>query len=254
MDWWTLAFQAANFLVLVWLLQHFLYQPVMEIMEQRKGEVDRAYAEAAATKSAAETARAEYEKMRTEAAKEAARMMDEAQEAASRERATIVDQARADAENVAAAARQRIGREREAVEGQLRERIARLGMEVAAALLRQSVPGDGVTPALADRALRMLEEMPREERERLASDLEQNSVLEFASAAPLAPQLAGECRKRIAAALGREIAIHFAQEADLIAGVELRLPHSVVNCSWKQSLAEALKALLDSDGNAAGKS
>ena len=44
MNWWTLGFQAANFLVLVWLLQHFLYQPVMEIMERRKGEVDRAYA------------------------------------------------------------------------------------------------------------------------------------------------------------------------------------------------------------------
>lgn len=48
MDWWTLAFQAVNFLVLVWLLQHFLYQPVMEIMERRKSEVDQAYADGAA--------------------------------------------------------------------------------------------------------------------------------------------------------------------------------------------------------------
>ena len=48
MDWRTLAFQAVNFLVLVWLLQHFLYQPVMEIMERRKSEVDQAYADGAA--------------------------------------------------------------------------------------------------------------------------------------------------------------------------------------------------------------
>ena len=106
---------------------------------------------------------------------------------------------------------------------------------------------------LADRALRMLEEMPREERERLALDLGRYS-LEFASAAPLPPALAGEYRKRIAAALGPEVTIDFTQDPELIAGVEMRLPHAVVNCSWKQSLAQALKAVLDNDGNAAGKS
>ena len=35
-DWWTLALQAANFLVLVWLLQHFLYRPVQGIIAERQ--------------------------------------------------------------------------------------------------------------------------------------------------------------------------------------------------------------------------
>lgn len=107
---------------------------------------------------------------------------------------------------------------------------------------------------LAERALRMLEEMPREVREGLAADLGQNSVLEFASAAALSPQVATESRKRIAAALGREVAVDFTQDSELIAGVELRLPHSIVNYRWKQGVAQALKALLDGDGNTAGKS
>src|SRR5690242_9226344 len=125
MDWWTLAFQAINFLILAWLLAHFLYRPVMEIMARRKGEIERAYADVAAAKAAADSVRAEYEVARADAAKAAARMMDEAKEAAARERNAIVDQARADAENIAAAARNRIAREREGVERQLRERIAR---------------------------------------------------------------------------------------------------------------------------------
>ncbi|HEY2108069.1 MAG TPA: F0F1 ATP synthase subunit B [Candidatus Binataceae bacterium] len=254
MGWWTLAFQAINFLVLVWLLAHFLYRPVMEIMERRKGEVDRAYAEAAAAKAAADSVRAEYEALRTDAAKAATDMLDEAKEAALRERNAMVDQARADAGNIAAAARERIGRERDAAERELRERIARLGVEVARVLLGQSVSGDGATPMLADRALRMLEEMPSADRERLASDLGANSALQIACAAPLPPQDADLCRKRIAAALGREVAIDFTQDPALIAGVELRLPHSVLNCSWKESLAQALKVLLDSDGDAARKS
>jgi F-type H+-transporting ATPase subunit b len=254
MNWWTLGFQTVNFLVLVWLLQHFLYRPVMEIMERRKGEVARAYAEAAAAKTAADSARTEFEGMRAEAAKAAAKMMDEAKEAALRERNAMMDQARADAENIATAARQRIAHEREMAERQLRDRIARLGVEVAAALLRQSVSDDGATPVLADRALRMLEELPPEERARMATDLGANSALEVASAAPLSSREADLYRKRIADALGREVAIDFVQDPGLIAGVELRLPHAVVNCSWKQSLAQALKTVLENDGDAARKS
>lgn len=250
MNWWTLGFQTVNFLILVWLLQHFLYQPVLEIMQRRKGEVERAYEKAAVAQTAADSARKEFETMRADAAKAAAKMMDEAKEASTRERNAMVDQARADAENVTTAARERIAREREEAERHLRERVARLGVEVADALLRQSV-ANGATPILADRALRMLEEMPREERERMVADLGASPDLELASAAPLSLTEVESCTKRIAAALGREVPIRFTQDPGLIAGVELRLPHSVLNCSWRQSLAQIMEALLNSDGNAA---
>jgi F-type H+-transporting ATPase subunit b len=249
MNWWTLGFQTVNFLILVWLLQYFLYKPVREIMERRKGEIDAAYQKAAAAQAAADSARKQYEAMRADAAKAAAKMIDEAREESARERNAIVQQAHDDAENIAAAARDRIARERETAERQLREKIARLGVEVAGSLLRQSAV-NGVTPSLADRALQLLEEMPREQRQRMAADLG-GFKLEVASAAPLPAPQADSYRKRIAAAFERDLPIVFTQDPDLIAGVELRLPHSVVGCSWKQSLDQALKALLESHGNAA---
>jgi F-type H+-transporting ATPase subunit b len=249
MNWWTLGFQTVNFLILVWLLQYFLYKPVREIMERRKGEIDQAYEKVAAAQAAADSARRQFETMRADAAQAAARMVDEAKQASVRERNTIVQQAREDAEHIAVAARERIAREREVAERQLRDRIARLGVEIAGTLLRQP-PANGATPALADRALQMLEEMPREQRQRMAADLG-DSKLEVASAAPLPPAQAESCRQRIAAAFERELPIQFTQDPDLIAGVELRLPHAVVGCSWKQSLAQALKLLMESDGDAA---
>jgi len=117
--------------------------------------------------------------------------------------------------------------------------------------LRQSVLTDGATPTMADRALRMLEEMPREQRQRMAADLGANSSLEIASAAPLSAEQAERCTKRVATALEREVPIQFTQDPELIAGVELRLPHAVVNCSWKQSLTQALNTLLEGDRDAA---
>ena len=63
-DWWTLALQAANFLVLVWLLQHFLYRPVLGIIAERQQRTDGVIAEANAAKAAAEGLRAELEQQR----------------------------------------------------------------------------------------------------------------------------------------------------------------------------------------------
>ena len=101
MNWWTLAFSGRQFPRPGLAASTFPLPAGDGNHGARKGEVDRAYAEAAAAKAAADSARTEYEGMRADAAKEAARMMDEAKEAALRERNAMMDQARADAENIA---------------------------------------------------------------------------------------------------------------------------------------------------------
>ena len=45
-DWWTFGLQVINFLVLVWLLQRFLYKPVRRIIEQRRELAGKALSEA----------------------------------------------------------------------------------------------------------------------------------------------------------------------------------------------------------------
>ena len=56
-DWWTLGLQAVNFLVLVWLLQRFLYKPVMRLIERRRQNVEKAFAEAEDARRKAEDGR-----------------------------------------------------------------------------------------------------------------------------------------------------------------------------------------------------
>ena len=65
-DWWTLALQTVNVLVLIWLLGRFFFRPVMNIVAKRQAEANKllsdaasARHEAAAVRSDAETARAE---------------------------------------------------------------------------------------------------------------------------------------------------------------------------------------------------
>ena len=75
---WTIAFQAVNFLVLVWLLQRFLYQPILAVIDRRKAESDRVLRDAAEAKQAADALRQELDRERTGLGEERARASEAA--------------------------------------------------------------------------------------------------------------------------------------------------------------------------------
>jgi F-type H+-transporting ATPase subunit b len=68
-DWVTVFAQIINFLVLVWLLQHFLYGPVTRAMDTREQRIKQRIDEAAETKKRAEdqAEKLEAEKLKLEA-------------------------------------------------------------------------------------------------------------------------------------------------------------------------------------------
>ena len=53
-DWITVAAQIAYFLVLVWLLQRFLYRPITRAMARREEEIEKRLAEAKEARKDAE--------------------------------------------------------------------------------------------------------------------------------------------------------------------------------------------------------
>lgn len=60
-DWFTIGAQILNFLVLVWLLKRFLYQPVLDAIDQREQRIAKALREAAESKTQAASERAELQ-------------------------------------------------------------------------------------------------------------------------------------------------------------------------------------------------
>ena len=51
-DWWTLGLQAVNALVLIWLLAHFLFRPVVNAIGTRQKAAGQLLADAKAAKEA----------------------------------------------------------------------------------------------------------------------------------------------------------------------------------------------------------
>src|SRR6516225_7501503 len=57
-DWWTLGLQAVNALVLVWLLAHFLFRPVVDAIGARQKAAGQVLADAPAAQAEADKLRA----------------------------------------------------------------------------------------------------------------------------------------------------------------------------------------------------
>jgi F-type H+-transporting ATPase subunit b len=59
-DWFTVCAQAINFILLVWLLKHFLYKPILDAVATREKRIATELATASETKAEAQKSQAEY--------------------------------------------------------------------------------------------------------------------------------------------------------------------------------------------------
>lgn len=77
-DWLTVAAQIVNFLVLIWLLQRFLYRPITNAMARREARIEERLADAAARRREAEEEAEHLRNKREELEAARQEMLDEA--------------------------------------------------------------------------------------------------------------------------------------------------------------------------------
>jgi F-type H+-transporting ATPase subunit b len=93
-DWLTVGAQIVNFLVLVWLLQHFLYGPITRAMERREQRIADRIAEAEKKREVAEEEARSYRQKQEELEKSRNELMQKARDAAAEERRSLEQAAR----------------------------------------------------------------------------------------------------------------------------------------------------------------
>ncbi len=242
-DLWTLVLQGINFLVLVWLLQRFLYKPVRAVIAKRKELAQAAFVEAETAKKEADATRSALEADRAKLATERESVLNEAHKAMAAEREKLIEDAKRNAERVVGEGRAAIVAEREAALNGLRKEVASLASDLAGRLLAETgvaADGDALLAAVAGR----IASLPADERASLVRELTaEGARLTIVTAAPLADDVAGRWRARLAEALGEVGEIAFETDAELIGGAELRFPHAVMRLSWQDWLAKARAAL-----------
>lgn len=93
-DWFTVGAQLLNFIILVWLMKRFLYQPVLDAIAAREKKIAAQLADAAATKSKAHKQQDEFEKKNQDFDEQRAELLRQARDAAKAERERLQIEAR----------------------------------------------------------------------------------------------------------------------------------------------------------------
>lgn len=243
-SWWTFALQVVNFLVLVWLLQRFLYRPVRNILEKREKLRMAAFTEADKAKKEADAARQSYQEARAALAKERQEMLDAAQRSVEAERAKRLEEARQEAARLIEAAHVSIAEERAKTLTGLEADIANLAVRLAGKLL-DKVGGALKSEVFLDQIETALKTMSDADRRRLLRDLAANGAhVTVVTATPLKSQEQKAWQARLEGNLDRHLEIAFDVDPKLIAGAAVHFPHMVVSFAWADQLKEAKQVLL----------
>jgi len=241
-DWWTLALQAVNFLVLVWLLQRFLYKPVMAVIARRREEAQRALDEAARREAEADRARRGFEQEQAGVSAMREKVMAEARDEIEAERKKTIEQARQEAAEVMKTVRAKLADERDEALEQLRGRAIDLGADIAAQLLKETA-SEAMSDVFLARVCDHLANLPENERAELRKALGDGGRVTVVTAPALDEAQQKRWRERLEAVLGGGAAIDFDADDSLIAGAELHFRDAILRFTWRESVEQARREL-----------
>jgi F-type H+-transporting ATPase subunit b len=247
-DWSTFALQTVNFAILVWLLHRFLYKPVLRLIDARRTEIDKQYAEAQAADAEAKARLTAIKMERESIAGERAAALKQAAIQAEEQAAARRAQAERDAAALLAGAHKALADERSLALAEARQAALDLGADIAGRLLGE-VPMRLRAEAWIDRIERYLAALPKPESETLARQLVDGVPLKILTVSPLPPEATDAWRSKLRQILGDDIAVEYGVDPKLVAGAELHFPNAILRFSW-QSALDAIRAEIEADGNA----
>jgi len=239
-DWWTLALQTVNVLVLIWILARFFFRPIVDIVAKRHEQAKKALADTAAARQEAADARAEADKARAEIGAERDRLIAEARKSAEIEKANLLVQSSEEIAKLRGEAEATITRDRTAAAQAIIARASELAVEIARRLLGR-LPSKTTLSAFVGELCQTLRALPSEERERFTSA--SGHAIEVVTAAPLSEQETGHVRDALNAAFGSELPFEFRTDPALIAGIELHSRNTIVRNSWRADLGRIREEL-----------
>ena len=241
-DWWTLALQTVNVLILIWILSRFLFRPVVAMIDERRAATAKVLSDAEAAKKQAIAAReaAEQEGARIAAARDD--VLRQAAEDCEAQRAAALAPAREEVDQMRSAAETEMRWTRAAEESAASDRSAKLAVDIAAKMLAR------LPDSRARRRLRRRTgEGARLFAARPAATGSTQRRRDFRRRGRSTAEETRSCRDAIAAALGRPLDFVVAVDPGLIAGLELETPHAVVRNSFRNDLSRIVEELTRHD-------
>lgn len=220
-DWFTVGAQVVNFLILLWLMKHFLYKPVLNAIDARAKKITDELAAAQSKEAEATEKNQEFTKKNEDFDKERKTLLDKATADADKHHAELLNRVRKEIEDLRAQQTAAFSNEQKALRTDLRQRAMSEVFDIARKTL--STLAD---VSLEEQIIAILIRQIRELKEPEKSQFTQ--ALNAQSPAPVirsAYKISAEQRQQIELALkelfGVVAAIKYEVKPELVSGIEL---------------------------------
>jgi F-type H+-transporting ATPase subunit b len=242
-DWFTVGAQALNFLILVWLLKHFLYKPILNAIDAREKLIAKELADADAKKTEAQKERDEFQKKNLEFDQQRAALLTKATDDAKAERERLLDEARKAADALSAKRQEALRNDAQ----NLSQAISRLTQKEVFAITRKAL-GDLATVSLEERMGevfdRRLRELNGHAKTVLGDALKKNSEPALVrSTFELPTTQRAAIQNTLNETFSAEIHLRFETAPDLVSGIELTTNGQKIGWSISDYLASLEKSV-----------
>lgn len=249
LDWTTFIFEIINFLVLIWILQHFLYKPVLAVIARRQAEINDTLQQAQQLQAEAEQLQTQYKNRLAEwedekqAARQSLNQEIESHRAKKLEEVRAeLDDERQKAEIIAA---RKLGEQQQQAEVTALYQASRF----TAGLLKQ-LAGPDVEQRLITRFIDDLAKLPEHQQHPIQASMgvATNEVL-IASAYPLAQSVCDQLESLLKKLVGQKLKIKYRQDEELIAGLRVTMGAFVLQANLKDELQSFARFAHDDSEN-----
>jgi F-type H+-transporting ATPase subunit b len=244
-DWFTVGAQALNFLILVWLMKRYLYQPIRNAIDAREKLIAAELADAGSKKADAQKEHDEFQKKNLEFDQQRAALLTKATDEAQVERQRLLDEARKAAEALSAKRQAAMITEEQNLHQAIRVRT----QQEVFAITRKAL-ADLATTSLEERLgevfTRRLREMDTKAKEGLGAALKtatDPAVVRSVFDLPAAQRAA--IQNAVNETFSADVRLRFETAPDLISGIELTTNGQKVAWSIADYLASMEKGVDD---------
>jgi F-type H+-transporting ATPase subunit b len=241
-DWFTVGAQIVNFLVLMVLLKIFLYDRVVQAMDERQKKISSQLQDANRKKEEARKEAEDLNKKRRKLEAERDEIISEATRQAESRRRTLVENARNEVDQMQSRWRESIERRQQVFVKDLQKMACRQIYDAAGKALHD-LADDDLEARILESFTNRIQHMDREGKEQLISG---EGRLLVRSAFEIGSTERGKLTRFLHREVAKELEVDYQQDSELLGGVEIKAAGKKI--SW--NLRDYLTTLEEKTVNA----
>ena len=220
-DWMTVIAQIVNFFTLVWLLNRFLFKPVLRVVQERNQKIKKELEDAHKEKETAQQTKEALEKEKELFQQQKGLILIQAEKEAQEEKLKLMAEVQQEYHEQKKLLEKRLRQEQEELIESIQTGVAEEAFAIAKKTL-QAVASASLEKEIGWLFLRKMKELSQEEIQALQAEIRQfPQSVSIRSAFPLPPEVKEEVGLLLRTIFGEAIPLSYEVNQEVLCGVQL---------------------------------